>query len=82
MKVKQYSPIVPPLDELKETAIYQLCAQVWQGVRPSAANERYLRRTIAQQQRGNGILLRGWWFDFSPLMNAQQGAQMNLFTNI
>ena len=81
MRVQQFSDNVPALESLKATDIYRLCWQVWQGVRPSARDERYLRREIARQGQGNGILFRGWLFDFSPLLNAQLGAQMDLFTN-
>lgn len=75
MRVTRYSDSAAELDTLKDTDIYKACAQAWQGVRPR--DWKYIRGLIA---RGTtGVLLRGWLFDFSPLLNADRGAQMNLF---
>ena len=77
MRVTRYSDSAAELDTLKDIDIYKACAAVWRGQRPSRSDADYIRRHI---YRGTtGILLRGWLFDFSPLLNAERGAQMNLF---
>lgn len=77
MNATKYTGNAPALDTLKDTDIYRLCEAVWRGQRPSRNDADYIRRHIYHGT--TGILLRGWLFDFSPLLNAHRGAQINLF---
>jgi len=69
MKVTQYSENVPALDTLKSTDIYRLCFALWQGRYPNRRDTDYIRRHIAHGT--TGVLLRGWLFDFAPLLSRE-----------
>lgn len=67
MRVVQYSDNVPSLDTLRDTDIYRLCFALWEnGKRPSKRDTAYIKRHIAHGT--TGVLLRGWLFDFAPLL--------------
>lgn len=78
MRVTQYAENVPKLDTLKETDIYRLCFALWEnGHRPSRTEADYIKRHIAHGT--TGVLLRGWLFDFAPLLSdAPQQLTINL----
>lgn len=67
MKVEQYADNVPSLDTLRDTDIYRMCFALWEnGRRPSRTEADYIKRHIAHGT--TGVLLRGWLFDFAPLL--------------
>lgn len=67
MKVTQYTENVPSLDTLRDTDIYKMCFALWEnGCRPNRRDTDYIKRHIAHGT--TGVLLRGWLFDFAPLL--------------
>ena len=78
MRVEQYADNVPSLDTLKDTDIYRMCFALWDnGRRPNRSETAYIKRHIAHGT--TGVLLRGWLFDFAPLLSdAPQQLTINL----
>ena len=71
-----------PLDVLKPCDPYKIAENLYNRVRPSDAETRYIRRLIkSQHMNPHALLLRGWWIDFTAITRAP-GQQLNIFTNI
>jgi hypothetical protein len=68
MRVSQYCENVPSLDTLRDTDIYRMCFALWEnGHRPNRSETAYIKSHIAHGT--TGVLLRGWLFDFAPLLS-------------
>lgn len=79
MRVTKYSDNAPELDTLKETYIYRIAAKIAQHVRPTAQEISYIRREVRRQHASpTGLLLRGWLFDFSPIIS-ETNQQLSIF---
>ena len=79
INAQRYSDSAPALDTLKETYIYGIAAKIAQHVRPTRQEINYIQREIRRQQASpTGVLLRGWLFDFTPIMN-DKTTQLTIF---
>ena len=79
MNVTRYTDNAPALDTLKETYIYRIAAKIAQHVKPTRQEISYIRREVRRQQASpTGLLLRGWFFDFTPIIN-ETNKQLSIF---
>lgn len=78
IKATKYSESVPPLDSLKETYVYQIAEKIARQVKPTRQETTYIINAINRQQVSpTALLLRGWLFDFTAIVN--QPSQLSIF---
>lgn len=79
MKVTKYSDNVPALESLRGTDVYQIADKIARHVRPTAQEAAYIAASIRRQGISpTGLLLRGWLFDFTPIMGGPE-RQLTIF---
>lgn len=71
-----------PLDVLRDCDLYKIAEKLYNRVRPSDAEARYIKRRIRSQHMSpHALLFRGWWIDFTAITRAPE-QQINIFTNL
>lgn len=79
IQAQRYSDNAPALETLKETYIYRIAEKLAQHIRPTQQETNYIRREVKRQQASpTGLLLRGWLFDFTPIVN-ETNKQLSIF---
>lgn len=70
------------IDTLSARELDRIAEKLYNRVRPSDAEARYIKRRIkSQHMNPHALLFRGWWIDFTAITRTPE-KQLNIFTNL